>query len=170
MYGSMLWIIESNKQIRANTNKLPEQIHLENISCYYESQHTHGKERKERIEALETLFIPFFMIMFITLGHITKRINMYHKTNRRYHDKHHHTDWCETETDFKGQKLCKLKPGKIKNSNRRIQTCCSISSNGEEILISRIHRHGKNRSEDGGTNGESYFFFHLHTEKPKNQK
>ena len=39
MYGSMLWIVETNEQIRANTHQLPEQVHLENVGSHYQAQH-----------------------------------------------------------------------------------------------------------------------------------
>ena len=37
-------VVKPDKQIRRYTHQLPKQVHLEDICCYYQPQHTHCKE------------------------------------------------------------------------------------------------------------------------------
>ena len=72
MYCCMLGIIESDEQIRADTHQLPEQIHLENIGSYYQTQHRHGEEAQVSVETLHTLLITLYLVILVTLGHIAE--------------------------------------------------------------------------------------------------
>ena len=44
MHSRMLWIIETNQQIRTNAHKFPEHIHLEDICSNDQAQHAHCEE------------------------------------------------------------------------------------------------------------------------------
>ena len=37
--GFFLGIIETDEQVRADAHQFPKDVHLENIGCYYQSQH-----------------------------------------------------------------------------------------------------------------------------------
>jgi hypothetical protein len=61
VHGSVLRIVESDEQVRAHTHELPEEIHLEDVGGHHQTQHRHGEERKESIEALESFLVTFLL-------------------------------------------------------------------------------------------------------------
>ena len=91
--GSMQRIIETDEQVGAHTHQLPEQIHLEDVGGYDQTQHRHGEKTQEGIVTLES---------FLTM-HITERIDVHHQTHRRDDDEHHHRNRCQTEAQGEHQ-------------------------------------------------------------------
>ena len=80
-----LRIIETNQQIGGHDHQLPEQIHLEDIRCYYQSEHGHGEERQEGVVTLETAFAL----------HVAERVYVYQQRNGTDDHEHHNRNRVE---------------------------------------------------------------------------
>ena len=80
-----LRIIETNQQIGGHAHQLPEQIHLEDIRCYYQSEHGHGEERQEGVVTLETAFAL----------HVAERVYVYQQRNGTDDHEHHNRNRVE---------------------------------------------------------------------------
>ena len=48
-------VVETDEQVRADTHKLPEHIHLEDVRGEYQTQHRHREEAQESVVTLEAL-------------------------------------------------------------------------------------------------------------------
>ncbi len=49
---------ESDQEVRGSAHKLPEDIHLEDVGGYNQTEHREGEEAQEGVVALESLFTP----------------------------------------------------------------------------------------------------------------
>ena len=118
----MFGIIEADEQVGANTHKLPEEIHLEDVGSHYQSEHTHGEERQKSIETLEAFLVAFLLIVLVTLSHVAQAVDMHHQTDRCDDDEHHHTDGSQAEAYSEGEELTEFQPRKVEDSDGREQS------------------------------------------------
>ena len=108
-YRCRFRIIESDQQIRRYTYQLPEDIHLENIRCHYQSEHGETEKRQEREIALEADFSV----------HIPHTIQMHHQRHGRNHNQHHHRYRIEHHAQIDVEHLGKPQPFEIDRSQCR---------------------------------------------------
>ncbi len=85
VYGCVQRVVEADEQIRANSHKLPEHVHLEDVGGQHKAEHRHCEQRQEGIIALEALLAV----------HVAKRVDVYHEAHGGDDDEHHHRDWVE---------------------------------------------------------------------------
>ena len=170
VHGSVLGIVEADKQVRAYTHELPEEIHLEDVGGHYQSEHTHGEERQESIEALEAFLVAFLLIVLVALSHVAEAIDVNHHTHRGDDNKHHHADRSQTETDVERQSLGKLQPCEVKHGHSRIKSRGGITPHGEEIFVSGVQAHTPQHSQDSRADHARNRFFHLHAKESEQEK
>ena len=174
----MFRIVESDKQIRANADELPEEVHLEDVRCNDKAEHRHREERQESVETLESLFVALSLIVLIALSHITERVDVNHERHRSNDDKHHYADWCQTESYIKGKELSEPEPCEVEHCHRRVHTLttvettvddmecllhCLILSCIEEVVVSRVQAKAEEHRQNASADDTGNLLRHLHT-------
>ena len=101
--GSRLRIVEADKQVGRNAHQLPEQVHLENVRGYYQTQHGHGEERQESVVTLKTALAL----------HVAERINVNHQADRTDDNQHYHRDGVEQDTHVDTEPLGERQPTEV---------------------------------------------------------
>ena len=93
-------VVEAYQQVGRHTHQLPEQIHLEDIGCHYQSEHGHRKQREESVVALEAAFA----------FHIAERVEVYHEPYGTYDNQHHHRYGVEQDAQVNAECRRKRQP------------------------------------------------------------
>ncbi len=144
-YRGGLGVIEPNEQVGGGPHEFPENVHLENVGGYDQSEHREAEEREKSVVALEAAFAL----------HVTEAVDVDHQRNGRNHDQHHHRDGVQQHAHVDVQPLAETQP--LRRPHRQGTVNASLQPHPEEVAVGcqvgehRGHGHSERPAQAGRT-------------------
>ena len=98
--GCRTGVVEADEEVGRYAYQLPEEVHLEDVGSYYQTEHGHGEEREECVVTLESDFA----------FHVAQGVDVYHQGYGADDYQHHHGDGVEQDAEVDAQGVCKGQP------------------------------------------------------------